>query len=379
MQRDARLGFLAVEAVARVFGVGDVAVFDELEPFRQRPGPGAGTGEKLTTAIALYIWAHQGGPADEICDHALWLLNEGGLRLSDDPLIAVAAYYVLQCAERDETLDLWEQSRAEAYRAGSLLGSSTIHTWYGHTLWRRGDLAQSRAEFEAGIGELRQWGYSETIMAASGGYLAPILIEQGELDAAERHLAEMPNPQDDSLPMFNWLNARAHLSLAQGRPEEVLAVCDDFERRASWVHNPIDYPWLIPRALALDRLDRREEAVEVAEAWLVQARQWGAPGTVGTALRVLGMVQRERGWTRCARPSRCSSTPRRGSSGPRRWRRSAGRCAGPGGPPMRGSRCAGRSSWRRRAMRMRSSSTCARSCTPRVRGREATPWPASRR
>ncbi|MBJ7521331.1 MAG: AAA family ATPase [Solirubrobacteraceae bacterium] len=295
VQRDARLGFLAVDAVTRIFGVGDPSGLDALRPFRRRPGPGAGTGELLATAMAIYLWAHRGGPAEQICDTALWLLRDGGLRLADDPLITVGAFYVLQCAERDESVDLWEQSRAEAHRAGSLLASSTIHTWYGHTLWRRGDLAQARAELESGIGELRQWGYSETIMATSGGYLAPILIEQGDLDTAGRHLAEIPKPEDDSLPAFNWLYGRALLSLAQGRAQDALEACDELERRASWVSHPIDYAWHVPRALALDRLDRRDEALEVAEDWLERARAWGAPGTVGSALQVLGTVQRDAG------------------------------------------------------------------------------------
>ncbi len=290
---DARCGLRAVEGVTAIFGVSDPQILTALAPYRRQPE--GGVGALLLTAFATYVWSHTGGSAEEVSELALWLLREGGLRISDDPLIAVAPFIALHCAEHDAVIDMWQANQADAYRTGSLLGSSTIHTWYGHALLRRGDLAQARAEFEAGIGELRQWGYSDTVMAVSGGYLAVLLVEQGELDAAERHLADMPHPQDDSLPSFVWLHGRAALWLAQGRPEDALRACDELAARSAWVTHPIDYQWPLLRALALDRLDRRDEAREAAEAWLVKARDWGAPGTVGAALRVLGTIQREDG------------------------------------------------------------------------------------
>ena len=49
------------------------------------------------------------------------------------------------------------------------------------------------------------------------------------------------------------------------------------------------------QARALNRLGRREEGIELIEAELALARQWGASGPIGHALRVLGTLQREDG------------------------------------------------------------------------------------
>jgi DNA-binding CsgD family transcriptional regulator len=61
------------------------------------------------------------------------------------------------------------------------------------------------------------------------------------------------------------------------------------------VPNPAAGPWRSLEAQALDRLGRREEALAVAEEELALARAWGAPWTVGRALRVLGTLRRADG------------------------------------------------------------------------------------
>ncbi|MBJ7331170.1 MAG: AAA family ATPase [Solirubrobacteraceae bacterium] len=293
---DHRSALQSLRAITAIFGVSDPADLAALEAHRDVPGPDAGVGELVLAAIANYVWALNDGPADVCCDIALSLLREGRLRLADDPLISVAAFYVLQCAERDEVVDLWEQQRAEAHRVGSLLLTSTIHSWYGHTLLRRGDLSQARREFETGLEELTQWGYSKEIMSVSSGYLALLYLEQGENALAENALTEFPLPDKPSLPAFIWLYGRAWLWLAQGDAGQALAATEELERRASgWVTRSVDYPWALPRALALERLGRTDEAIVVAETWVEQARTWGTPGAIGPALRVLGTVQRDAG------------------------------------------------------------------------------------
>jgi DNA-binding NarL/FixJ family response regulator len=46
-------------------------------------------------------------------------------------------------------------------------------------------------------------------------------------------------------------------------------------------------------ARALDRLGRKDEAIELCVEELAAARAWGAPGTVGPVLRVLGLLRGE--------------------------------------------------------------------------------------
>ena len=59
--------------------------------------------------------------------------------------------------------------------------------------------------------------------------------------------------------------------------------------------NPGWIPWRTTRALALHAVDRVEDAVALAWEDLGYAMRWGAPGTVGRALRVLGTVEGEAG------------------------------------------------------------------------------------
>ena len=133
------------------------------------------------------------------------------------------------------------------------------------------------------------------------------------------------------------------------------------------------------KALALDGLggaERREQAIALAAEEVERARESGAPGAIGRALRVLGVLRRDDGIehlreavavleTSQARLERakalfalgaCSGTP---ASRPRRatrcgarwsWRRHAGPGAGRGGPvgARRGRRAAAHHGDRRR-------------------------------
>ena len=54
---------------------------------------------------------------------------------------------------------------------------------------------------------------------------------------------------------------------------------------------PAWFPWRSQAALALHRLGRGEEARQLATEEVELARQWGAPRTLGIALRALGLVE----------------------------------------------------------------------------------------
>ena len=54
--------------------------------------------------------------------------------------------------------------------------------------------------------------------------------------------------------------------------------------------NPSYCPWRSDAALVLARLDRRDEALELAHEEVELARRWGAPRALGTALIAAGLV-----------------------------------------------------------------------------------------
>ncbi len=292
--RDVRLGLEAVRVIAAVFGVIDDAQLALLAEHRHPPAD-AGVGEKLLASMAVYAWSQTDGNATECCAAALALLRDGGLSIADDPLTATGAFAVLQFAAHDELLDIWARERAEAYRTGSLLLTSTIHNWYGGALLRRGDLGQAREEFETGHRQFRQWGYSPEVLTVSACHLVVLLTEQGELARARALHDGLVAPERDAIATFHRLYSDAVLLLAEGQPGPALERCAELADRMTWVTRPIDYPWPRVQALALDRLGRTDEAVVVAEDWVAQAREWGAPGEVGAALCVLGLVQRDAG------------------------------------------------------------------------------------
>jgi len=81
--------------------------------------------------------------------------------------------------------------------------------------------------------------------------------------------------------------------LETGRPGQAL---EDFETagaiaRSLGTENPAYSPWRSNAALALHRLQRVDEALNLAREELELSRRWGAPRAVGVSLRALGLVE----------------------------------------------------------------------------------------
>ena len=120
-------------------------------------------------------------------------------------------------------------------------------------------------------------------------------MERGNLEAARESLETHAAPvgSSDGENMLRW--SLMEVLLAAGRAEEALAVADEYERSSERVRNPSWAAWRSLKAQALDRLDRTDEAIALAEEELRLARGWGAPGTVGRTLITLGRLKRDEG------------------------------------------------------------------------------------
>jgi len=77
--------------------------------------------------------------------------------------------------------------------------------------------------------------------------------------------------------------------------EQALAAADQYHARLRGIDNPAWGPWRSLKALALDGLERREEACALLEQELEAAHRWGAPGALARTLRLLGTLRREDG------------------------------------------------------------------------------------
>ncbi|HEV2728351.1 MAG TPA: LuxR C-terminal-related transcriptional regulator, partial [Solirubrobacterales bacterium] len=272
---------------------------DELE--RTRPyrtgGLGKGPGSKMLQALTAYTWFSTDGSADECAALARQALADEVLFTVDNGLFWVTAFVVLIYADLDDTDDLWEEVRKVTHSRGSLFTGLTVSLWRGFDLFRRGDLAQAQESLEDSLEEMLLWAGDEAEMVSEWplGFLAQTHVERGNLDAAEVALARKdPGDRWGDGPLF-WRKAKIELLLARGKPEEALEVCDLYESRLGLMRNPSAAPWRSLRARVLARLDRTEEAIELAREELEAARVWGAPQAVGHAQLVLGQLLRQDG------------------------------------------------------------------------------------
>ncbi len=275
------------------FGAGAHDDLRRLDAWRD-PDEVLGVGTLLLMAMAALEWSLVGGTAGETAALATRALADGRLVEVDDNLIYVAAAILPALADRPDALEIWDEVRARTHRKGSLIGVLTVNLWRGFTLMRRGELAEAEESIRSAAEEMVAWGQPPQLLAYPAALLAEIQVERGDLAAARASadVVEVPPTADVSRLL---LGARLGLMLAEGRDEEVVALAERYRQYFPRIVNPAWAPWRPPAAEALARLGRAGEALELIRADLEQARIWGAPGAIGRALRVQGVIEREAG------------------------------------------------------------------------------------
>jgi DNA-binding CsgD family transcriptional regulator len=118
-----------------------------------------------------------------------------------------------------------------------------------------------------------------------------VLLEQGDPAAGRVALA-----RTEVLPFASsagrwWRAVDLELVLAEGRAAEVPAAADAIAELYRRVKNPGAVTWRSAKARALHRLGHVEEARALADEDVALARQFGAPSTVGPALRLRGLLR----------------------------------------------------------------------------------------
>ena len=262
----------AFEAATVAFGVDAPEAIERLIPYRHRVPQGLG--EKAMAAVAAWEWTHANGPREDCVALGLGALSGGELIAADGGLLPVYAILPLILGDREEVMDAWEQMLAAAHRRGSMLGITTILLWRGYTLYRRGDLPEAEQSLRDAAESFPQYGYGEAGTTYVGAHLAAILTERGDLVGARAALNENADPGAVDAARY-WLQAEMALRLAEGKPEAVLDIADELPLRLPWMVNPTDAYWRSYKALALDRLDRTEEAIELVNEELELARELG--------------------------------------------------------------------------------------------------------
>ena len=234
---------------------------------------------RAADAAALAESALQGGLEAEGVRGSGFILALAALETADD---------------LDRAAELARSAAADTRERGDLSGFALALTLRADVEARAGDLAEAEADATDALQLAAEHGlaWAQPVAIAT---LLEVMAEQHRLDEAERLLAEreLTEWQQGSARAAVYLHARGRLRLAQSRPEEALA---DFEGvrdvvRRYAVDHPASLPWRSDAALALLALDRHDEAAVLAAEELELARGFGARHPVGTALRVMGLVE----------------------------------------------------------------------------------------
>jgi class 3 adenylate cyclase/DNA-binding CsgD family transcriptional regulator len=216
--------------------------------------------------------------------------------IESTPSVAIScAATALMAAEFDaETDRFFDLVLAAARERGELVTLSNMLCFRGLTFAQRGDL-------EAAVEDLRESdalvAYQPTQQGAIyyHSYLADVLTNRGDVDEAEATLAELGVPEDvpHSGHMIFFLGARGWIRLARRDPEGARSDFTELGRimETFGMRNPAVLAWRSHLALSLLALDRRDEALELAQEELELAREWGAPRPIGVALRVRGLAE----------------------------------------------------------------------------------------
>jgi DNA-binding CsgD family transcriptional regulator len=293
-QQDLRLALEAFELATIFFGGGDPVDLRRLDA-HEAPRESDGVGAKMLAAVAAVAWTYAARPAEECAEMSLAALAGGQLIEADTGVLGIGAIIALILADRDEANAAVDEALAVAHRRGSLFWLAAIHLWRGFMLFRRGELAEAEESLRAAVHDFDLYGPGASAVQVTGAFLAAILLDRGDISGARQALERAPHTPDGSDGARWWLMSHQQLLIAEGRAEEALEAADELERSARWILNPATWPGRSLKAEALELLERRGEALELAEAELKLARRFGAPGTVGTALCVLGTLEREAG------------------------------------------------------------------------------------
>lgn len=289
---DERRALEAVELYAECFGAPPAPDSAARLSEARTPSPGGGPGARTLTAVAAWDWALNGGRAADCARLATAALAGGQLVAADPAFMAVVAVGVLTLADSDDAVTEWEKVATVARRRGSLAAMSGLDLWRGWTWLRRGELAEAVDSLRRAADENTPWHLERTAGTAyAAALLAEVLLELGDLTGARAVLVRRSETTPGSDADILYRRSEIELLLHESRFAEAHELAEQYAALARRVTNP---GWM-PRDSLLAQssygLGRGDQAIALLERELVAARAWGAPGTVGRTLRLLGIAR----------------------------------------------------------------------------------------
>jgi DNA-binding CsgD family transcriptional regulator len=272
----------------------------ELYPIAERElaaieaGPVAdGAGEHMLLAMTAYHDARHGHGREACADRAEHALA-GGRLLGEEASNAFAyACRVLIVADRfDAAASAYERALDRARARGSITSFAVGMAFRSGLAVYRGALAEAEADAQAALDAAREGGVA-TALPFGLTYLTLALVEQGKLDSAADRLARFAHEIGAFADMPFFQLARARLLRAEGDANGALAIVLEAARgfAATGRVNPALAAWRSEAALTRLELGDHDAARTVACEEVGLARVWGAPRTLGRALRVAGQAE----------------------------------------------------------------------------------------
>jgi DNA-binding CsgD family transcriptional regulator len=258
------------------------------------PGPLAGRLRSLLAVDAL-ISDGSAGEAVRLATEALadgMLVNEEVT--TDMPFASPAILTLMHAgclgAARRATEDIVGAARAH----GSPVVLTRAFAFRALASCRAGDLASAEADARACL-ELAAEpgrGVPHPLAAAT---LAEVLVERGELAGAADVLGQInaPGYNPEVTPIQALRESRARLLTAEGKLEaalDELGACERWEEEWQAAAGVVPVRWRSLAALARAASGNTAGALELAEEEVELARRFGAAGSIGIALRALGLV-----------------------------------------------------------------------------------------
>ncbi|MFF4505408.1 BTAD domain-containing putative transcriptional regulator [Streptomyces sp. NPDC001401] len=253
------------------------------------PPVGDGPGARMLAAEAARDAAVWGLDRAAAVASARFALTDRVLLRSGKVLSWCTAGVVLHLADEDVRL-LWEETLTYAGQRGSLIGTLSAHLWNGFTQWRHGELHQARRSLETALEQFGAWGVTPGAPQCRA-FLTGVLLDLGDIAGARACLERMERMRARAGGAEGARlrgESEARVLIAEGRCAQALAVLDGVRHLQPAVVNPVWWDGELLRVRALTGLGERERAEGLAREQLLMARKWGAPGTVGRVLRLLG-------------------------------------------------------------------------------------------
>ncbi|MEV7174646.1 AAA family ATPase [Streptomyces sp. NPDC093224] len=255
------------------------------------------TGVRRPLAALLSLREAMAGRAGEAVSLARTALERGADPMSDASVVYYDAVISLRAAgETELALEYAEAAVGQARERASVLGHVQAIGVRASMLCGLGRLLDSQADALSALAQLQGIGIgpSHSFAVFATATLMESLVGQGRPDEAEELLrrADLAGELNS-----NWVNdyvlmVRGRLRVAQGRLDKALAdflLCGE-RAGARGTSGPGFHPWRSEAALVHTELRQGDAARALAEAELALAHGWGAPETVGTALRAMGLV-----------------------------------------------------------------------------------------